>query len=53
MDTDTKLANSVSAQKPIYDQVRRELGAGRKESHSIGSGAFKVLLVLQFQAWSL
>jgi uncharacterized protein (DUF1810 family) len=35
METDVKLAEFVSAQNPIYDQVRRELGAGRKESHWI------------------
>ena len=35
MSTDTRLAEFVAAQDAVYDQVRRELAAGRKESHWI------------------
>jgi len=31
--TDARLAEFVAAQDKVYDQVRRELEAGRKESH--------------------
>jgi len=33
MDTATKLAEFVAAQNAVYDRVRRELAAGRKETH--------------------
>jgi uncharacterized protein (DUF1810 family) len=35
MTTDAKLAEFVAAQDAVYDEVRRELAAGRKESHWI------------------
>ena len=35
MRTEAKLAEFVIAQSAVYDQVRRELAAGRKESHWI------------------
>jgi len=35
MTTETKLAEFVAAQNPVYDRVRCELAAGRKESHWI------------------
>lgn len=34
-ETEAKLAEFVAAQAPVYDKVRRELAAGRKESHWI------------------
>lgn len=33
--TDARLAGFVAAQDEVYDRVRRELAAGRKESHWI------------------
>ena len=33
MDTPAKFADFVAAQDAVYDQVRRELTAGRKETH--------------------
>ena len=33
MDTETKLAEFVDAQESVYEQVERELTAGRKRSH--------------------
>jgi uncharacterized protein (DUF1810 family) len=35
METATKFAKFVKAQDEVYDQVRRELAAGRKETHWI------------------
>ena len=35
MTTEAKLADFVAAQNAVYDQVRRELSAGRKETHWI------------------
>ncbi len=35
METETKLAEFVAAQEEVYDRVRRELAAGRKETHWI------------------
>ena len=35
MSIDTKLAEFVTAQAAVYDDVRRELAAGRKETHWI------------------
>jgi uncharacterized protein (DUF1810 family) len=35
MTTEAKLAEFVAAQDPVYDEVRRELAAGLKESHWI------------------
>lgn len=35
MTTETKLAEFVAAQDPVYDEVLRELAAGRKETHWI------------------
>ncbi len=35
MKTEAKLAEFVKAQDTIYDEVRRELAAGRKETHWI------------------
>ena len=35
MTTELKLSRFVIAQDAVYDQVRRELGAGRKETHWI------------------
>ncbi len=35
MTTETKLAEFVAAQNPVYDQVLRELAAGRKQTHWI------------------
>jgi uncharacterized protein (DUF1810 family) len=35
MSTETKLAEFVLAQDAVYDDVRRELAAGRKETHWI------------------
>lgn len=32
-ELDLKLADFVAAQDPVYEQVRRELAAGRKQSH--------------------
>ena len=33
MSPDARLADFVAAQDAVYDQVRRELAAGRKETH--------------------
>lgn len=33
MTTEARLAEFVAAQEPVYDEVRRELAAGRKETH--------------------
>jgi uncharacterized protein (DUF1810 family) len=33
--TSTRLAEFAAAQDPVYDRVRRELAAGRKETHWI------------------
>ena len=35
MRVESKLAEFVSAQDAVYDEVRRELAAGRKETHWI------------------
>ena len=35
MNNDAKLAEFVTAQDAVYDEVRRELAAGRKETHWI------------------
>jgi uncharacterized protein (DUF1810 family) len=35
MTTESKLADFVAAQDAVYDQVRRELKAGRKQTHWI------------------
>ncbi|MFI5361573.1 MAG: DUF1810 domain-containing protein [Elusimicrobiota bacterium] len=35
MTTEEKLASFVAAQESVYDDVRRELAAGRKETHWI------------------
>ncbi|HEX4047135.1 MAG TPA: DUF1810 domain-containing protein [Elusimicrobiota bacterium] len=35
MTTEAKLAEFVAAQAPVYDEVRRELTIGRKETHWI------------------
>jgi len=35
MTTEARLAEFVAAQNPVYDEVRRELAAGRKETHWI------------------
>jgi uncharacterized protein (DUF1810 family) len=35
MSTEAKLADFVTAQDAVYDNVRRELAAGRKETHWI------------------
>ncbi len=35
MTTEAKLAEFVAAQEEVYDKVRRELAAGRKETHWI------------------
>lgn len=35
MTTEAKLAEFVAAQDPVYDEVRRELSAGLKETHWI------------------
>jgi uncharacterized protein (DUF1810 family) len=35
MTTEERLAEFVAAQDPVYDEVRQELAAGRKETHWI------------------
>lgn len=41
MTIETKLVEFVTAQDAVYDDVRRELAAGRKETHWIWYKVFQ------------